>query len=119
MTRTAFRLAAWALLAAIVVLTIGPGELRPATGASAQFERAGIFLIVGILFALAYPRHIGWALVLIVFATVGLEMLQNLLPERHGRGTDALAKLAGAAIGLGIGWLAIRIWTAKGPAKRL
>lgn len=119
MTRFAFRLAAWALLAAIMVVTIGPIGLRPVTGAPVQLERVGAFLIVGLLFALAYPKHIGWAVIVLVFATVGLEVLQNLRPDRHGRETDALVKFAGAAIGLCIGWLMTRLWIAARPAKRL
>lgn len=104
MNRTVIILA-WLALIVIAVVTIGPIDLRPNSGAPPQVERAVAFLIVGFLFALAYPRHIWWAVALVVCATFGLELLQNIRPDRHGREADALAKFAGAALGLGLGWL--------------
>jgi len=108
-TKTAIQLAAWLLLIAIVVMTIGPIGMRPVSGAPAQIERAGAFLAVGFMFALAYPKHIWWAVLLLLCTTFGLELLQNLRIDRHGREADAMAKFSGAAFGLGVGWLAAQI----------
>ncbi|MDB5530899.1 MAG: putative rane protein [Devosia sp.] len=102
-------LAAWLALIIIAIITVGPIDMRPVSGAPPQFERAVAFMIVGFLFALAYPKHIWWAVLVVVCATFGLELLQNLRPDRHGREADALAKFAGAAMGLAIGWLVDQI----------
>lgn len=102
-------LAAWLALIVIAIVTVGPIDMRPVSGAPPQFERAMAFLMVGFLFALAYPKHIWWAVIMVVCATFGLELLQNLRPDRHGREADALAKFAGAAVGLALGWLSARI----------
>jgi hydrogenase/urease accessory protein HupE len=101
--------AAWLALITIAIVTVGPIGLRPITGAPPQVERAIAFMIVGFLFAVAYPRHIWWAVLIVVCATFGLELLQNIRPDRHGREIDALAKLAGAAVGLALGWIADQI----------
>ena len=115
MMTNAFRLAAWALLALIVVVTIGPIGLRPVTGAPVSMERAFAFLAVGFVFAIAYPKHMGWVILLIIFATLGLEMLQNLRPDRHSGLLQAFVKLAGGTGGLWAGWLALKIWVAIKP----
>lgn len=46
-------LAAWLALIVIAIVTVGPIDLRPVSGAPPQFERAVAFLVVGYLFALA------------------------------------------------------------------
>ena len=79
-------------------------------------ERAAAFLAAGLLFALAYPRHIWFAAALLLVGAIGLEWLQNLRPDRHGRETDAMAKLAGASIGLGVGWLAAQLFLQRRSA---
>lgn len=101
--------AAWLALILIAVVTLGPIGLRPVSGTSPQLERAVAFFVVGLLFALAYPRHVWWAAALVICATFGLELLQNFTPDRHGREADALAKFAGAALGLSLGWLSTQI----------
>ncbi len=98
-----FRIAAWMLLAFIVVATLSPTGLRPHADLPVNLERAAAFAAVGLLFALAYPRQMLWAAALLVLAALCLELLQNLRPDRHGRELDALAKVAGAVIGLGMG----------------
>ncbi|MGV8856888.1 MAG: hypothetical protein ACOH2L_19930 [Devosia sp.] len=67
------------------------------------------FLDVGLAFAMAYPRHIWWAVAFVIVGAIGLEWLQNLRPNRHGREADALVKIAGAVIGLGTGSLIAQI----------
>lgn len=99
------RLVAWLLVATIVVVTLGPIEDRPRTFLPVDAERALAYFAIGLAFALAYPRHIWWAVAFVVVGAIGLEWLQNLRPYRHGREADALVKVAGAVIGLGVGWL--------------
>jgi hypothetical protein len=46
--------AAWSATLAIVVLTVVPPDLRPTTDAPHDVEHSAAFLIVGLLFGLAY-----------------------------------------------------------------
>lgn len=58
------RAAAWLVLLAILAVTISPIQFRPVTGEPVNLERLAAFLVVGGLFALAYPRH--WLAVLML-----------------------------------------------------
>lgn len=102
MTRL-FRLAAWLVLALILIVTISPIQFRPITGEPADLERFAAFFLVGFLFALAYPRH--WIAVLML--TIGcagmFELMQRLAPGRHGESADFVFKAVGAMAGVCIG----------------
>lgn len=102
MTRL-FRLAAWLVLALILIVTISPIQFRPITGELADLERFAAFFLVGFLFALAYPRH--WiAVLLLTIGCAGMfELLQRLAPGRHGEFADFVFKAVGAMAGVCIG----------------
>jgi len=108
--QTLLRIGAWVLFAALVAVTLGPIGYRPRTPFSVDIERAGAFFVVGLAFALAYPRHVWWAVAFVIAGAVGLEWLQNLRPDRHGRESDALVKIVGATLGLGLGWILEAAW---------
>ncbi|MBJ6131454.1 VanZ family protein [Ochrobactrum sp. Q0168] len=103
------RIVAWLVLVFILIVTVGPINLRPISGEPADVERFGAFFVVGTLFALAYPRH--WLSVLLL--TVGcaglFELLQRLAPGRHGEIADFLFKAAGAVCGTAAGYLLSRL----------
>jgi hypothetical protein len=103
--RRAIRIAAWASLTFIAIVTVGPIGVRPVTGLSPQIERLCAFIVVGALFAAAYPRHIFLAAFVVLGAAALFEVLQVLEPSRHGRVFDAAVKMAGGVIGLCAGWL--------------
>ena len=105
---TVLRIAAWLLFAAIAIATLGPIGLRPRTDFPVDLERLLAYLAMGTAFALAYPRHIWWAVALVIVGAIGLELLQ-LRPDRHGRQMDAVVKIAGAILGLGLGWLTAQL----------
>ena len=105
----AIRVLAWASLAYIAFVTVGPIGVRPVTGASPQLERLVAFAVTGALFAAAYPRHIVAAAVVVIGAAVLLEVFQLLEPSRHGRLFDAAVKIVGGALGLGAGWIFARL----------
>jgi len=113
-TSTLLRILAWLLLLGLVIVTIGPISLRPVTPLPTQLERALALLVIGFVFALAYPRHIVIIAILVLGTTILLEFLQVLEPSRHGRLVDALVKLLGGAAGLAFGMLASR---SRGPRK--
>lgn len=98
-----FRLAAWLVLALILIVTVSPMQFRPITGVPADLERFAAFFLVGFLFALAYPRH--WIVVLLL--TIGcagmFELMQRLAPGRHGEFADFVFKAVGAMAGVCIG----------------
>lgn len=109
MSTTMIRIAAWLTFLFIAFATLSPIGLRPLSSLPVDIERALAFSLVGFLFAIAYPRQIWLAAGIIIIGVVGLELLQNLRPDRHGRNADAVVKLAGGAIGLGFGWLAAQV----------
>lgn len=102
---TLLRLLAWGLLAALVLVTLSPIGLRPVSMLPVQAERALALAIVGLFFALAYPRHIWLVSAIVLGSTAILELLQMLAPGRDGRLLDLAVKLAGGACGLAFGWL--------------
>ncbi|MCX7317952.1 MAG: VanZ family protein [Hyphomicrobiales bacterium] len=95
---------AWSLLLAIAFATLSPIGLRPHVG-NVSGERFWAFAAVAFLFGVAYPRHIWWVTIMVGGAAVGLEVLQHLTPDRHGRIPDALIKLAGALSGAGLAYV--------------
>jgi hypothetical protein len=95
---------AWSLLLAIAFATLSPIGLRPHVG-NVSGERFWAFAAVAFLFGVAYPRHIWWVTIMVGGAAIGLEVLQHLTPDRHGRIPDALIKLAGAVGGAGLAYV--------------
>ena len=97
-----FRLAAYAIAAAVSYATLGPPNLRPHSTLGQNGEHALAFVLLGLTFALGYPRHrLPAAILTAVFCGI-LELLQRFAPGRHARLedflVDALAALAGFAI---------------------
>jgi len=94
------RATSWVIFIAIVVMTLGPVSVRPHTAASANLDRLIAYVVLGLCFALAYPRRVYLVSVVLVVAAGGLEFAQNLVPGRDGRLDDFLFKAAGVIIGL-------------------
>ena len=103
------RLIAWLLAAAIVFATLGPPQYRPHAAITHDGEHALAFILLGLAFALAYPRQRILAAGISVVSIGVLELLQLFVPGRHARledfVVDALAALAGFAIAAMTGWL--------------
>ena len=96
--------AAWVVLIAVAFITVAPIQFRPVSSLGPTTERFGAFLLVGLLFAIGYPRHFLRVAVVVLVSAALLEAAQVIAPTRHGQLHDLLIKLAGAAIGLGVGW---------------
>jgi len=96
------RLFAYFLAAAVSFATLGPPGLRPHSNLGQDGEHALAFVLIGLAFALGYPRHRLLAAGLTVAFTGVLELLQLFVPGRHARLedflVDALATLGGFAI---------------------
>lgn len=93
----------WLVLAAIVVATLSPIQFRPRTDEPPQVERFLAYALLGITFAVAFPR--AWLLWLLALPAVAylLELGQRLTPDRHWGLSDVEAKMAGGVIGVLLG----------------
>ncbi|MCO5130407.1 MAG: hypothetical protein M9932_07560 [Xanthobacteraceae bacterium] len=107
--RRVTRVLAWLCLAYIAFVTVGPIDFRPETGYSPRLERLVAFMVMGGLFAAAYPRHIVLAGLVVIGSALLLEAFQVFEPSRHGRLFDSAVKIIGGLIGLGAGWLLARL----------
>jgi VanZ family protein len=97
--------AGWLALAFIVYATLSPIGDRPVV-AGAQLEHFAAFAVLGLAFGLAYPKRLFLVAAIILGSAFGLEALQLLTPDRHGRLIDALVKAAGGICGIGLGQIA-------------
>jgi VanZ family protein len=96
------RLFAWLLATAVTFASLGPPRYRPHSHLGQDGEHSLAFVLIGVAFALAYPRYRLPATVIAVAMVGTLELLQLLVPGRHARledfAVDALATLTGFAI---------------------
>jgi hypothetical protein len=107
------RITAWLLMVAVTFVTLGPPQYRPRSPLGQDGEHALAFMLVGLAFGAAYPRHqlltAGIAVVLIGV----LELLQLWMPGRHARWgdfvVDALAAGAGIAVAALLDWMMQRM----------
>ena len=104
------KIAAWLLLLGLVIVTVGPIGWRPISPLPVQIERATALMVIGFVFALAYPRHLLLVAFLLIGATALLEFAQVLEPSRHGRWLDLGVKVFGSLVGLTIGYGFERLW---------
>ena len=97
-------IAGWLALALIVYATLSPIAARPVV-AGLQLEHFAAFGLMGLAFGLAYPNRFLLVIAIVVGSAFGLEALQLLTPDRHGRVLDAVMKAAGGICGIGAGQL--------------
>ncbi len=109
------KLAGWLALAFIVYATLSPIGARPSL-ASPHLERFAAFALMGLAFALAYPSRVLLIVGVVFGAAIGLETLQALTPDRHGRVADAFVKALGGVGGISVGQLMLFLWRPK-PAR--
>ena len=96
--------AGWLALAFLVYATLSPIQDRPVV-AGPQSEHFAAFAVMGLAFGLAYPNRVFLVVAIVVGSAFGLEALQLLTPDRHGRVLDALVKAAGGVCGISAGQL--------------
>lgn len=99
------RIAGWAGIAAITILSLVPGSERPHTGFPGQAEHFAAYACTGFVISLAYiglrTRLIFWFC--LATASGVFEILQIWIPGRNARIQDALASTLGLTTGLLIG----------------
>jgi VanZ family protein len=102
------RISAWLLAAAVTFATLGPARYRPHADLGQSGEHALAFVLVGLAFGLAYPRHRLPAAFIALAMTAAIELLQFWAPGRHARlmdfVVDALAACAGLAAAAALNW---------------
>jgi hypothetical protein len=105
-----FLLAALAVTAAVIVMTLGPPNDRPQLG-HPDLERFCAYVVVAATWTLSFPRRPWMVLGVIAVAVLGLEAAQGLSPGRDPRLTDTFAKVLGDAAG-------VAAILAREPARR-
>src|SRR5688572_7753701 len=98
-TKTA-RAAAWLLVLAAVVLTLGPQKVRPYTGINHDLEHSLAFALVGLAFGLGYSNHRMILALLAIAAVALLEIVQQWVPGRHAYFSDFVINGLGACAGI-------------------
>jgi VanZ family protein len=102
----AIRFVAWTLAVVIVILSIVPPNLRPETIVPHDLEHAGIFLITGLAFGLAYDCSKGLLASYMVAFSAAVELVQLFVPGRDARVSDFVIDAAAICFGLIMAWLA-------------
>lgn len=93
----------WLILVAIIVATLSPIQFRPRTDEPPQLERFVAYALLGLTFAIAFPRVWFVALVGLPVIAYLLEIGQRLTPDRHWGLPDLEAKIGGAVAGVVLG----------------
>jgi VanZ family protein len=107
------RILAWLLAAAVTFATLGPAQFRPHSNLGQDGEHAFAFILVGLAFGLAYPRHrlLTGAIAVVMIGVI--ELLQLWAPGRHARledfAVDALTACAGMAVAAALDWAVQRV----------
>jgi VanZ family protein len=112
MTRL-YLIAGWLALGAVAFVTLGPIYDRPQVASSSHLEHFSAFLVLGLVFALAYPDRPMRAVLIVVGSAILFEILQLVTPDRHGRLVDAMTKVAGAAAGIMLARVMLNFWQAR------
>ncbi|CUT11495.1 hypothetical protein BF49_2575 [Bradyrhizobium sp.] len=112
---TTLAIAAWGMVSLIGYATLTKvqfiyvvyGKIKPFLfGANmatwAHLEHVIAFSMLGILFALAYPRRPLVTCSIVAGIAVVFELLQTLTPDRHGTLMDASEKIVAGCIGVAV-----------------
>jgi len=100
--RALFRVAAWFLLLAIVVLSVVPPDFRPVTPAPHNVEHLVIFFLTGLAFGLGYASRLFLQIIALAAFSAGIELVQIYIPGRHARLSDFLVNAVSVALGVGL-----------------
>lgn len=103
------RAAAWLVMAVIAVLSLVPATARPVTAAPHAVEHAGVFLLDGLAFAVAYAGHERWLSIGAVAFCSGVELAQLMAPGRHARVSDFVVDAIAACAGIFAGTVLMRL----------
>ena len=105
MSQRLLTVAAWSCFVFIVYATLSSQSARPELTSTEPplivfIERFGAYAVLGCLFRLAHPRRVVLVVLVVFGGAVLLELLQNFVPDRDARISDALVKSAGGFVGV-------------------
>ena len=110
------RIVAWLLAAAVTFATLGPPRYRPHSNLGQDGEHALAFVLIGLAFGLAYPRH-RLTVVMTVVSHRRARTAPAVVPGRHARledfTVDALAACAGFVLTTLLGWVGRLSWRSR------
>jgi VanZ family protein len=112
---------AWVSLAGIVFVTLSQSSFvyrlyyflapflnHPSMRTYVVMEHFAAYGLVGMLLTVVYPRYVLRVCLFLFLLIVGLELMQTLTPDRHGTLRDALEKMIGGVVGVGLTSAALR-----------
>jgi VanZ family protein len=100
MMRTVGRATAWLALVAIIVLSLVPPGDRPSTFMPHKIEHAGIFLLDGVAFGIAYCGCQWLTSIMAVMFCASIELAQLAVPGRHARLSDFFVDAIAISVGI-------------------
>jgi VanZ family protein len=103
------RVVAWGTLAVILILSLVPPGARPITPFPHKIEHAGIFLLNGAAFGIAYCGYEWLSSFGAVVFCASIEVAQLMIPGRHARFSDFLVDAFAICVGILAGSSLIRI----------
>ena len=97
-----FRIAGWLAVAAIVVLSLLPGQERPHSGAPGELEHLFAYLVAAVVLGIGYPewKTRGKLTLFLVLLSGMMEICQLWIPGRNSELAGFLGSSAGAILGL-------------------
>ena len=104
-----WRLAGWAGVAGICVLSLVPGNERPHTGAPGQLEHMAAYAMTAAALGLGYRRRPILVVAGLMSLSAALELVQLQVPGRHSQVIDVVASSSGALLGMLAALLAVRL----------
>ena len=112
LARTVFAL----LLGISLAMFLTPGPDVPRGGPDDKVTHLLVFVALAVSGCWAAVPPVALGLGLVAYAGL-TEVLQAVLPiDRDGDVRDVLADVTGVALGLALGWIAVRLGRARGPA---
>ena len=97
-----FRIAGWLAVAAIVVLSLLPGQDRPHSGAPGELEHLFAYLVAAVVLGIGYPewKTRGKLALFLVLLSGMMEICQLWIPGRNSELAGFLGSSAGAILGM-------------------
>jgi VanZ family protein len=103
------RATAWFLLTVIAVLSLVPPGIRPTTFLPHKVEHAGMFLLAGVVFGIAYYGYGRLSSIVAVIFCASVELAQLTIPGRHARLSDFVVDAIAICVGIFAGSTLIRM----------
>ena len=88
-----------------------PGTFRPHTGSPPKLEHVAAYLITAALLSFGYSNRRQMVVIAVALSLYSglFEIAQIFVPDRSAAFSDFLASSAGAFIGCGLVWIALRL----------